>query len=281
MTTVGPSSDSLIYRFTVAAADTYYVHATGFRRRKQAAIRSAFIWKTPGPPPPPAAQSPRRRTQTTLRRLPPTPPSSWARGAIPFRDHRLHHFRGTLDYYSYKFTAGNLVTVNIKPTGTAWSPKGGPWWNASGTGPRLRRRKPSGDQWRRLATLWLCHPLHWHLFCAGAGVQRNGHIHIRPLPFPPTPPPVIGGVDSDYFSLTLAAGQSLDSCCDGAGRGENLNLTLVDVGGNVLATGRCRSHQRLAAHQRLRRSRRRHVLRQCRRGREPDLHACRHARSRF
>ncbi|MDB5298619.1 MAG: Thermophilic serine proteinase precursor, partial [Phycisphaerales bacterium] len=228
----GPGTDSLIYRFTVTTADTYYVAASGFGGSFAGAYQLGIYLENTGPVPTTGGTVTTETEPNTTQAAATDASSSWR--AVQYRSETNGSITSAdVDYSSYQFTAGDLVSINIKPTGPAWAPKVA-LLNASGT--VIASDDGTSVTNGNLSPLYgFIIPSTGTYFVRVQGYSGTGAYTSDIYLSTSTPPPMPVS-EGDYFSLTLAAGQSLTFAATALAAG-NLNLTLVDAAGNVLATG--------------------------------------------
>ncbi|MDB5357482.1 MAG: hypothetical protein JWN24_3935, partial [Phycisphaerales bacterium] len=228
----GPGTDSLIYRFTVSAADTYYVHATGFGGSFSGSYQLGVYLENASTTPTTGGTVTTETDPNNTEATATDASTSWR--AVQYRSETTGSITAVdVDFYSYKFTAGDLVTINIKPTGSAWTPKVS-LMNASGTVIALEDGTSITNGGGSPLYGFII-PSTGTYFVQVQGASGIG-TYTSDIYLSTNTPPATANTDGDYFSLTLAAGQSLTVAATALAAG-NLNLTLVDAGGNVLATG--------------------------------------------
>lgn len=221
----GPSTDSLIYRFTITVADNYFVRANDFSTEVGTYQLGIFLENSGAAPTTGGsltAETEANDTSGTANDA----TNAWRAVQYVSRTNGTIT-TGDLDFYSATFTAGDLVTINAKSLsgldarvsllnsgGTAIATENG----TSGTGadsPIYSFVIPS------TGTYFV------EVFAASGTGAYYVDVDLSTGTAPTTPPPV-----SDLYSFTLNAGQAVSMSIKGSG----LTLDLLNSGGTSIAT---------------------------------------------
>lgn len=230
----GPGFDAMIYRFTITTNDTYYIRASS--ANSSATVGSyqiaAFLENTSTSPNTGGSATTEIETNDTKTNAT-NVSSSWrsvkylarASGTID---------SGDTDFYSYQFTAGDVVTL-IARSSSSLNPQAA-LVNSSGVVLATDDATSTLGGAGGLAAIYgyvIPTTDTYYFRVNGASSSTGSYTAEVTLSTPATLPLAAQG--NDTYSLTLSAGQSLSAVVKGASPG--LTIAILDSAGGVVANG--------------------------------------------
>jgi len=227
----GPGADSLVFRYAVTATDTYYVRAGSYSIANLGTYQLGLWLENVGPAPLTGGTLTGETEYNDAAILANDASTSWR--AVQYRSSTAGTITsGDLDYYSFQFTAGDLVSVNIGSTSAldtrVWLLNSGGTVIASedgtSSGPSLNspiyayRIPATGTYYVEVGAY------------SGTG-SYNADVYLSTTT--PPPAPSLGG---DYYSLNLASGDVVTLGLTGLTAG-TIHLGLENATGTPLAIG--------------------------------------------
>lgn len=228
----GPSLDSLIYRFTISTADTYFINARGFSGATGSYQLGVFLENFGAPPTVGGSVTTEGAEPNNTAATSTNVSSSWR--AVQYATQLTGTITaGDADYFAFQFHAGDLVSVFVDATSGTLDATA-TWYNSAGIAIAQENGAsigPGADS-----------PLY------GVRIPTDGAYYLRVQASSGTgaytasvylssntPPPTHTG-RSDVYAFSLQEGEAASVVVTGMSAGE-LTLEMIDADENVLAVG--------------------------------------------
>lgn len=233
----GVSFDSLIFRFHITQTDTYYIDArsccppTGF----STGLYDLGIWLEPAGPGPMTGGRETQEHEPNETALTANDFSdSWRPVQYMSQTQATISPAGDTDFYKFRFTAGDLVTVNMHSTSTMHArvnllnAAGGLLGMENGTS-----QGPGNDSPLYAFIIPSTGDYYIQVSATGSGPVGTYNADVFLSADTPPPEPSLG---YDYFGLSLSAGESATVGLTGL-PSTAVHVELVDATDTVIATG--------------------------------------------
>jgi len=225
----GPSVDSLIYRYSITTADTYYVVADAYSSYTGTYDLGILLENSGATPLTGGSVTTETEPNDTVATATDAS-SSWR--AVQYRSTTTANITsGDVDYYAFQFSAGDLVTINIDSTSTLYACV---WLrNASDAVLALEDGTSYGfspDSW---LYSYVIPTTGTYYVEAGAYSGTGTYTANVYLSARTAPPPASTG--EDWYRFSLTAGQTVTLAAKGDSG--DIDLTLYNDAGTLLAMG--------------------------------------------
>ena len=239
--TAGSGYDGLVYRYAVTTADTYFAVVKPIATAAYGTYQLALWLENAAAPPTTggtvAAEAEPNDTPATATNA----SASWR--AVNYKSSTAATFssRSDFDYYAYTLSAGDVVTVDVRDTGTATGRPALSLLNAAGTTVGLEDGTSAGmtaDSVLYAFPIATAGTYYLRALPYSGSGTYSADVYLSTTVAPPAPGPL-----PDVYAVTLQAGVANTFALAGAGA----TLSVIDAAGNVLATGAANGSRSLTA----------------------------------
>lgn len=226
----GPGTDSRIYRYTLPTTGAYFIEAQDFVFASTGSYDLTVLLENQGPAPATtdatSAESEPNNSIATAHDV----SASWRKVVRQSTTSGNIARSDDVDYYRAELKAGDLLTVDVQ-SALGWQPSV-ELYGSRGLAVAVDR----GDDFTGRASVYAFRVVVGGSYYMRVGAAFGTGDYELNLFVSSENPPVLAVAAADYYSIELAAGQSLSLAID-ATNPQPIALELHDAAGNLLASG--------------------------------------------